>query len=138
MYRYQSAFSLIELMVAVAIIGIITAIAVPTYRNYIIRAKVSELLLAGANAKISVAEFAQTLGTLDGAGAGLVIDTEARFVSKTHIADNGAMTLTALAADIGSAEDVTISLRPALATSGVVTWTCSSTSNPDYLPASCR
>ena len=80
MCNSQSAFTLVELMVAVAIVGVLTAIAIPSYLDYVVRAKVSELILAGAKGKIAVTEFAQTQGTLQGSGVAVTIGTEGRYL----------------------------------------------------------
>ena len=60
MKRVQQGFTLIELMIVVAIIGILAAIALPAYQDYTIRAKVSEVVLAASNPKTNVAEFFQS------------------------------------------------------------------------------
>ncbi|MEP6657907.1 MAG: prepilin-type N-terminal cleavage/methylation domain-containing protein, partial [Betaproteobacteria bacterium] len=59
MKRVQQGFTLIELMIVVAIIGILAAIALPAYKDYTVRAKVSEVILAASSAKNAVAESAQ-------------------------------------------------------------------------------
>ena len=60
MKRVQQGFTLIELMIVVAIIGILAAIALPAYQDYTVRAKVSEIMLAASGQKTSVSEFFQT------------------------------------------------------------------------------
>ena len=64
MKRIQQGFTLIELMIVVAIIGILAAIALPAYKDYTVRAKVSELILAGSAGKVQVAEYFQVNGAL--------------------------------------------------------------------------
>ena len=64
MNKKQQGFTLIELMIVVAIIGILAAVALPAYQDYTNRAKVSELILAGADAKINISEYVQVKGTL--------------------------------------------------------------------------
>ena len=64
MKRVQQGFTLIELMIVVAIIGILAAIALPAYQDYTIRAKVSEVVLAASNPKTNVAELFQSKGYL--------------------------------------------------------------------------
>src|SRR6266496_2013074 len=66
MKRIQKGFTLIELMIVVAIVGILAAIALPAYQDYIVRSKMSETLAAIAACKTSVAEYTSTKGTLPG------------------------------------------------------------------------
>ena len=74
MKRIQKGFTLIELMIVVAIIGILAAVALPAYQDYTIRAKVSEAVLAASGFKTSIAETAQSNGTLASSGAGLSVE----------------------------------------------------------------
>ena len=138
MKQAQQGFTLIELMIVVAIIGILAAVALPAYQDYTVRAKVSELLLAASNAKVAVSEFAQSEDTLTGSGTGLTIATDGQYVSSGSVSANGVITVTGTAAALGADSDVSLTLSPTLANSGVVTWDCTSSSAAKYLPATCR
>lgn len=136
--KAQKGFTLIELMIVVAIIGILAAIALPAYMDYTVRSKVSELILAAANSKTAISEFAQSEGTLTGAGTGLSINTDSDYVTGGSVSADGVVTVSGTAAALGADSDVEIILTPTLQASGVVTWVCSSGSDDKYLPGSCR
>jgi type IV pilus assembly protein PilA len=74
MKTVQKGFTLIELMIVVAIIGILAAVALPAYQDYTVRAKVSELLLAASSARTSVTEAAQNLGAITNSGSAAVMN----------------------------------------------------------------
>ena len=69
MKRIQQGFTLIELMIVVAIIGILAAVALPAYQDYTVRAKMSEVMLAASACRTSITEIYQSGGTPPGAGS---------------------------------------------------------------------
>ena len=83
MKKYQQGFTLIELMIVVAIIGILAAIAIPAYQDYTVRAKVSEAVVAASAAKAAVSEFAVSQNALPttAAAAGFSTDIDSKYVN---------------------------------------------------------
>ncbi len=133
MKKVQSGFTLIELMIVVAIIGILAAVALPAYSDYTKRAKVTELVLAAASAKQGIAEQAQILDSITASGVGISIPDDATNISTTAV-----NTTTGVITIVGTSvvDDLSLTLTPAY-TNGVVTWTCD-TSNDAIAPSSCR
>ena len=141
MKKMQAGFTLIELMIVVAIIGILAAIAIPAYQDYIVRAKVTELMTAASACKASVSEFIQTNNALptdiDAAGCA---SNQTQYVASMTVtagvinvvARTGTGFLPATAA--GS-----IILTPTQNAGGTVSWSCTASTIPDkFLPANCR
>jgi type IV pilus assembly protein PilA len=161
MKRVQQGFTLIELMIVVAIIGILAAVALPAYQDYTVRAKVSEAILAMDTCKASISEASQTglasNPTADGFACGESSSALSKYVGQLHTTDAGVITVTTqnLPTD---ATGKTISLTPYSSADGVTAsvaadfnsasplpvrvWKCAKgSSNPmpeKYLPASCR
>ena len=137
MKRLQKAFTLIELMIVVAIIGILAAVALPAYQDYTVRAKVAELVLAAGAFKTTIVESAQAKNTLTSAGQGLTLSPFTGKVAAGSVTPNGVITVAGNTATVGTT--VTIVLTPSMAADGKVSWACSSTASQfKFVPAECR
>jgi type IV pilus assembly protein PilA len=141
MKQIQKGFTLIELMIVVAIIGILAAVALPAYQDYTIRAKVTELILAASGGKTAVAEAFQTLGHMPASASSGITNQASKFVASvgytTGATDTATITATATSVE-PKINASTIVLTGSADGNGVVSWVCSGTIASQYKPSNCR
>ena len=132
----QKGFTLIELMIVVAIIGILAAVALPAYQDYTVRAKVTEVILAASTAKTGVAEAAATYSALPTAASYTTVSQVSKYVA--GVVWDGTL-VTATGAGDAKIASSTITMTPTLdASTNVITWVCGGSIDAKYRPASCK
>ncbi|HET6632002.1 MAG TPA: pilin [Rhodanobacteraceae bacterium] len=138
----QHGFTLIELMIVVAIIAILAAIAIPAYQDYVIRAQVTEGMSLANGAKAAVWDYVSNTGNMptNNKVAGLVTNTSisGKYVSAVDVT-GGAITVSFDTANTNTAiRSSTLVLSP-ITFAGSISWTCTaSTLDRKYLPSVCR
>lgn len=141
-------FTLIELMIVVAIIGILAAVAVPAYSDYTVRTRVSEVILAASVCRANVTEYVQTEGVFpttnvqsgcsDADNLGTAVASQ--FVASVIVGAGGVITALAVTDDsLGDASGLTITLTPLpIANGSIPGWVCDGSMPNQFKPANCR
>jgi type IV pilus assembly protein PilA len=134
--KKQSGFTLIELMIVIAIIGILAAIALPAYQDYTVRSRVGELAVVASGMKTTISENIANNNALNAQACdGVTLVTVATANTQSSACANGVITVTGTAAANGTVLVYTPTFAAGAATIG---WTCSTPSDIRYVPAECR
>ncbi len=144
MKKMQQGFTLIELMIVVAIIGILAAVALPAYQDYTIRAKMSEVVLAASACRTSITETYQTNNAASLPTAGNwgceVSGGSTTYVDNVATNDTGTIQVTTRGFGKTELDNKTVLLMPSLNADDEITgWRCGPGNlDAKYLPGSCR
>ena len=135
MKKVQQGFTLIELMIVIAIIGILAAVALPAYQDYTIRAKASELILAGSTAKNLVSEYAIINSTIPAASL-LSVQNVSAGMTRSLAYTSKKIRIVGNHTNLGAT--IVMLLSPSLNSSGGVLWHCEAEAGTRFMPGSCQ
>ena len=158
MKAIQKGFTLIELMIVIAIVGILAVVALPAYQDYTARAQVSEAIVLAEGQKAAVAEYYATNGVFpdsnEKAGVAAAANIKGKYVNNVAVSAGGIITATMNADGVNSdIKGTSVALKPSVATvttggsgsassNGAFTWECgpgkTSPVDKKFLPATCR
>jgi len=155
MRKIQSGFTLIELMIVVAIIGILAAVAIPQYQNYVARTQMSEALSLASGSKVALAEYFQSNGVFPGdnatAGIGVSTTIKGKYVTSVTVSALAASGTGTAAVDAQGILTVSLNetgthtllkggtmILTGTDSGGSIIWVCSSPTLTKYLPSSCK
>ncbi|MEI7446847.1 MAG: pilin [Burkholderiales bacterium] len=142
--QVQKGFTLIELMIVVAIIGILAAVAIPAYQDYTVRAKVTEGVAAAGAAKASVADFYMTNATFPANNASAGLDTNTNYATnyvQSLTVTNGTVSVAFAAIGTGVTAGHKIDYVPTATSVGAINWDCKGSGTTllaKFRPANCR
>ncbi|HTD02298.1 pilin [Undibacterium sp.] len=139
----QKGFTLIEVMIVVAIVAILCAYAIPVYSDFVQRSQVAEAFTVAEGMKTAISEFAQTNGiypTATDISAGVGAGVTGKYSSAVTTATTGVIIVTMNNAGVGAdvqGKKITFTPPPAIAGTPAFPFTCTSDAKQKYLPASC-